>query len=634
MWKKKLVCWMMGLFLGATLLLASSLPAQAVDVTDEQIAAAITGGQKYLFDNFVDQGEGQGGYWVMGGNEFAATSAAVSALIETGKYSDPAYAAVIDKGVKYILSVAMSTGSFSTASLYNEPYNAGMSLVALSAYGKTATLSDPDSAALRAAIQSGYDYLKAMQSADGSWPYGDLSNTQFGTMGMFYASRYLGIPIKGSDWATKLLTYLDANQHDTEGYFGYMGPYDYIYTMTGAGLWCLAMIEEGQLGFLPDGVTKTRAQRAIDWLNLNYNNGGLTNGWSGDEYYIYAMAKALTGILGTQGLVGTHNWVQDLKNAMWGYIEGGQPPVPNSTPVPCYWTEAYWTNSPNLGTSWVLMALAFANPSTESPIKFLPENPDCDTPILNQGMVTLETTGGTTISNAQRQNAGVATKTKEMTLPIGAFDFQLNQVKPVGGTTVLIIHVPSGALDPANPDGFLDDQGNIKAGLTWFKIETGAWKGNAAIPIVYDTADKTIKVTLRDGGPEDEDGVANGKIVDPGAPGLDSSSPATGSSSGSSSARCFIATAAFGSTMAPDVLTLRQFRDKWLLSNTPGQAFVSVYYNVSPPIADFIAKHEGLRMVTRIALAPVVFGIKYPLAATMLLFGMILIPVAYSRRRV
>lgn len=70
--------------------------------------------------------------------------------------------------------------------------------------------------------------------------------------------------------------------------------------------------------------------------------------------------------------------------------------------------------------------------------------------------------------------------------------------------------------------------------------------------------------------------------------------------------RCFIATSAYGSPWAAEVQILRQFRDQYLLTNTLGRAFVDLYYAISPPIADFISEHPGLKPTVRAALLPAV----------------------------
>jgi microsomal dipeptidase-like Zn-dependent dipeptidase len=77
----------------------------------------------------------------------------------------------------------------------------------------------------------------------------------------------------------------------------------------------------------------------------------------------------------------------------------------------------------------------------------------------------------------------------------------------------------------------------------------------------------------------------------------------TGKNSGGG---CFIATAAYGSFMEPQVMTLRHFRDSYLLTNKLGSKFVLYYYRYSPPIADYITEHDGLRSVVRVGLAPLV----------------------------
>lgn len=79
---------------------------------------------------------------------------------------------------------------------------------------------------------------------------------------------------------------------------------------------------------------------------------------------------------------------------------------------------------------------------------------------------------------------------------------------------------------------------------------------------------------------------------------------------GSGSSDCFIATAAFGTPMEPQVMLLRDFRDQHLLTNRFGRALVRTYYTISPPIAHIIAKSDTLRAITRALLYPVIETVK------------------------
>ena len=62
---------------------------------------------------------------------------------------------------------------------------------------------------------------------------------------------------------------------------------------------------------------------------------------------------------------------------------------------------------------------------------------------------------------------------------------------------------------------------------------------------------------------------------------------------------CFIATAAYGTPTAEQIDVLREFRDVVLLESTVGSQFVSLYYQLSPPVADFIAGNSFLRTLVR-----------------------------------
>lgn len=116
-------------------------------------------------------------------------------------------------------------------------------------------------------------------------------------------------------------------------------------------------------------------------------------------------------------------------------------------------------------------------------------------------------------------------------------------------------------------------------------------------------------------------------------------SPApSGGSASSGGGGCFIATAAFGSYHAPEVVLLQKFRDRILLASEPGRLFVQFYYRVSPPIADFISQDDLLRRATRLSLKPLIFSIQHRLALYMgvlaLLMGLTFVLYAQQRRLV
>lgn len=78
--------------------------------------------------------------------------------------------------------------------------------------------------------------------------------------------------------------------------------------------------------------------------------------------------------------------------------------------------------------------------------------------------------------------------------------------------------------------------------------------------------------------------------------------------SNSTQSGCLIATAAFGSELAPQVQALRDFRDEIALKTAAGASFMSVfnsaYYSFSPQVADYEREQPWLKGTVRIFVYP------------------------------
>jgi len=73
---------------------------------------------------------------------------------------------------------------------------------------------------------------------------------------------------------------------------------------------------------------------------------------------------------------------------------------------------------------------------------------------------------------------------------------------------------------------------------------------------------------------------------------------------------CLIATAAFGSELAPQVQQLRELRDNQLLQTESGTAFMStfndIYYSFSPIIADYERENPYFKEAVKLAITPLI----------------------------
>ena len=88
---------------------------------------------------------------------------------------------------------------------------------------------------------------------------------------------------------------------------------------------------------------------------------------------------------------------------------------------------------------------------------------------------------------------------------------------------------------------------------------------------------------------------------------------------------CFVATAAYGDYDHPQVRLLRAFRDEVLAGSAMGRAFVRTYYRHSPPLAAWIARGDGRRLVARGVLWPLVALASLALALHSLVLALLLV---------
>lgn len=79
----------------------------------------------------------------------------------------------------------------------------------------------------------------------------------------------------------------------------------------------------------------------------------------------------------------------------------------------------------------------------------------------------------------------------------------------------------------------------------------------------------------------------------------DPQNPQTGSGGG-----CFVATAAYGDRLHPDVVMLRRFRDQVLVSYPAGRVFIRTYWIIGPVLAKVVHPDRTTGRLSRLALRP------------------------------
>jgi len=195
------------------------------------------------------------------------------------------------------------------------------------------------------------------------------------------------------------------------------------------------------------------------------------------------------------------------------------------------------------------------------------------------GAATLSPSSGT-IEDLKATGEGdlppeAAATMPDIEFPHGFFSFNVTGLSP-GEAVTITLELP----DPVPVGTEYWKYGPTPGNHTphWYEIVMGS-----------DNGDNIITITLQDNGLGDD--IVTGEdsmIIDQGGPAI----PAE-------EAGCFIATAAYGTSTAAEIDTLRLFRDEVLLESSLGSQLVEWYYQASPPVADFISKNSLLRTLVR-----------------------------------
>jgi hypothetical protein len=255
--------------------------------------------------------------------------------------------------------------------------------------------------------------------------------------------------------------------------------------------------------------------------------------------------------------------------------------TPPLAPMAGYCTTSIFPGSPGeYNVQWTVVAVPSANA------------------VYSWSGAASSTTNLSTVSNrfdtSGRKTANVNVRSGELSMDLScSADFSI----PNLSTSTISQYHPIGGRCEVSTSGLT---------VFWSGYSTGAqgetiynWSGDSLATTTSD-ATKIFQVTYP------TEGVKNAQ-VEMRADGQTITLSCQAKVASTTSSGCFIATAAFGTEMEPEVVTLRKFRDEKLLTNKIGEKFVKEYYKVSPPIANYIRDKEYLRAIVRAGLKPVIY---------------------------
>jgi uncharacterized repeat protein (TIGR01451 family) len=264
---------------------------------------------------------------------------------------------------------------------------------------------------------------------------------------------------------------------------------------------------------------------------------------------------------------------------------------------------------------------------------------DCTTSTCGSGIID----AAAAVSSVASTNMSIAIAGSPSSVIIGAnvtYTITVTNNGPAGAPNVTVTDtLPAGVIfvsatpsqgSCSGTSTVTCDLGTMNTGSTATPISLVV-KTTAANAALTNSASVTSNLT--DPTPANNIATSNSTVVtNPPPP-----APAAAGGGGGGGGGCFIATAAFGSPLEKHVQILRDFRDRVLLNSSAGKTFVRFYYRNSPAIADKIAQSDGLRLITRVMLMPVI-GVAYLIMhlgmfMTLLLFTIFVLTVIFTIRK-
>ena len=148
----------------------------------------------------------------------------------------------------------------------------------------------------------------------------------------------------------------------------------------------------------------------------------------------------------------------------------------------------------------------------------------------------------------------------------------------------------------------LKDEGNCLAGEVLMFYTVGCIVDNLMISMIFDSNVSEQEILLFSEKLFNNLHHEKFKVIEEPVAALQESSEESGG--------CLIATATYGSEMAPQVQQLRELRDNQLLQTESGAAFMStfndIYYSFSPTIADYERENPYFKEAVKLAITPMI----------------------------